>query len=138
MKGPGLVRLDTVLAGQAAVLTAREPDQALAGFCDRYGLALLRIRRGSVPEDNPGPLREAAERGAGKARWTDVCLAAGDPASALGALIADPGLSVLVRPDRVIAAVAAGRRPAGGAVADPPAAIPIAHLSSRPGRLPGR
>ena len=42
--------------------------------------------------------------------WTDVCLAAGDPAGALGALIADPGMSVLVRPDRVIAAIAAGRR----------------------------
>ncbi len=110
MKGPGLVRLDAVLAGQAAVLTAREPDQALAGFCERYGLALLRIRQGSVPEDSPVPLREAAAEDAGKARWTDVCLAAGDPAGALGALIADPELSVLLRPDRVIAAISAGGR----------------------------
>jgi 3-(3-hydroxy-phenyl)propionate hydroxylase len=109
VKGPGLVRLDAVLGGQTAVLTAREPDQPLADFCDRYGLALLRIRPESVPENSPGPLREAAERAAGRARWTDVCLAVGDPAGPLGALIADPGLSVLVRPDRVIAAVAAGR-----------------------------
>jgi 3-(3-hydroxy-phenyl)propionate hydroxylase len=100
-----------VLAGQTAVLTAREPDDALTGFCDRYGLALLRIRPGSVPDDSPGPLREAAERGACKARGTDVSLAAGDPAAPLRALFAEPGLSVLVRPDRVIAAVAPRRRP---------------------------
>ncbi len=105
----GLVRFDAVLAGQTAVLTSREPDQALAGFCERYGLALLRIRARSVPED-PGPLREAAAGGVGKARWTDVCLTAGDPVGPIRALIADPGLSVLVRPDRVIAAVAAGRK----------------------------
>jgi 3-(3-hydroxy-phenyl)propionate hydroxylase len=110
VKGPGPVRLDAVLAGQPAVLTAREPDQPLAGFCERYGLALLRIRRGSLPDDNPGPLRPSADGGTRKAPWTDVCLPAGDPAGPMRALIADPGLSVLVRPDRVIAAVAAGRR----------------------------
>jgi 3-(3-hydroxy-phenyl)propionate hydroxylase len=109
VRGSGLVRLDTVLAGQAAVLTAREPDQPLAGFCDRYGLALVLIRQGSVPEDSPGPLREAEDRAAGKAPSTDVCLASRNPTGPLGALIADPDLSVLVRPDSVIAAVAAGR-----------------------------
>ena len=107
-KGPGPVRLDAVLAGQAAVLTAREPDQALAGFCERYRLALLRIRPGSVPEDNAAALREAAAEDAREARWTDVCLPPGDLAGPLRVLIADPGLSVLIRPDRVIAAVAAG------------------------------
>ena len=110
VKSPGPLRLDAVLAGQAAVLTAREPDQALAGFCERYRLALLRIRPASVPEDNLVPLREAAAEDARTARWTDVCLPPGDLASPLRALIADPGLSVLVRPDRVIAAVAAGGR----------------------------
>jgi hypothetical protein len=111
VQDPGLVRLDAVLAGQAAVLTAREPDQPLAGFCERYGLALLRIRPGSVPQDNPMPLREAAGGGARMTPWTDVWLPAGDPAGPVRALLADPGLSVLVRPDRVIAAVAAGCRP---------------------------
>jgi len=111
VKGPGLVRLDAVLAGQAAVLTAREPDQPLAGYCERYGLALLRLRPGSVPDGDPRPLREGAGGGARKASWTNVCLPAGDPAGPLQALLADPGLSVLVRPDRVIAAAAAGRRP---------------------------
>jgi len=110
-KGPGPVRLDAVLAGRAAVLTAREPDQALAGFCERYGLALLRIRPGSVPQDKPVPPREAADGGARTVGWADVCLPAGDPAGPVRALIADPGLSVLVRPDCVIAAVAGGRRP---------------------------
>jgi 3-(3-hydroxy-phenyl)propionate hydroxylase len=111
VNGPGLVRLDAVLAGQAALLTAREPDQALAGFCERYGLAMLRIGPGSVPDGDRGLLREAADGGPRKAPWTDVCLPAGDPEGPLRALLADPGLSVLVRPDRVIAAVAAGRRP---------------------------
>ena len=110
VQGPGLVRLDAVLAGQAAVLTAREPDQPLAGFCERYGLALLRIRPGSVPDGDPGPLREAAAGGDREVPWTDVCLPAVEQAGPVRALLADPGLSVLVRPDRVIAAVAVGRR----------------------------
>ncbi len=135
VKGPGLVRLDGVLAWQAAVLTAREPDQALADFCDRYGLALLRIRPGFVPADNAVPLREAAAEDARKARWTDVCLPPGDLASPLRALMADPGLSVLLRPDRVIAAVAAG-----GRLPEVPWPIrpqyPVAHLCPDPAISP--
>jgi 3-(3-hydroxy-phenyl)propionate hydroxylase len=117
VKGPGLVRLDAVLAGQAAVLTAREPDQPLADLCERYGLALLRIRPGCVPDscvpdNSPVPVREAAEGDiVDPAPWTDVWLPARDPAGPVRALLADPGLSVLIRPDRVIAAVAAGCRP---------------------------
>ena len=109
MPEPRPVRLDAILAGRTTVLTAREPEEALADLCDRYGLQLLRIRPGFVPEDNAVPLREAAAEDARKARWTDVCLAAADPADPMGALIADPGLSVLIRPDRVIAAIAPGR-----------------------------
>jgi 3-(3-hydroxy-phenyl)propionate hydroxylase len=134
VKSPEPVRLDAVLAGQAAVLTAREPDHALAGFCERYRLALLRIRPGSVPEDSLVPLREAAEA-ARRARWTDVCLPPGDLASPLRALIADPGLSVLLRPDRVIAAVAAG-----GRLPEVPWPIrpqnPVAHLCPDPAISP--
>jgi hypothetical protein len=110
VNGLDLVRLDAVLAGQTAVLTAREPDRALAGFCERYGLALVRIRAGAQPQDNPGPSSPSAEGGVREPDWTDVCLPAAGPAGPMRALITDPGLSVLVRPDRVIAAVAAGRR----------------------------
>ncbi len=134
--GPGPVRLDVVLAGKTAVLTAREPDRALARFCDRYGLALLRIRPQSVPEDDPGPPRQSADGGVRKPDWTDVRLPAGDPAGPMRALIADPGLSVLVRPDRVIAAVAAG----GGLPEVPwpirPPASPL-HTDAHPAHCPG-
>ena len=109
MTGADPVRLDAVLAGQTTMLAAREPDAALAGFCERYGMPLLRIHPGSAPDDNPAPVRAATTRGCG-AGWTDIRLAATDLAGPMRAIIADPGLSVLVRPDRVIAAVASGRR----------------------------
>jgi 3-(3-hydroxy-phenyl)propionate hydroxylase len=135
VESSGQVRLDTVLVGQAAVLTAREPDQALAGFCERYRLALLRIRPGPVPEDNLVPLRGAAAEDCRTARWTDVCLLQGDLASPLRALIADPGISVLLRPDRVIAAVAVG-----GRLPEVPWPIrpqnPLAHLCPDPAISP--
>src|SRR6185437_12522571 len=37
------VRLDAILAGRPAVLTARRPDAGLAAFCRRHGLVLARI-----------------------------------------------------------------------------------------------
>ena len=37
------VRLDTILAGRTAVLTARRPDAGLVDFCRRHGLVLVRI-----------------------------------------------------------------------------------------------
>ena len=41
VRGPGAapVRLDAILAGRTTVLTARQPEEALADLCDRYGLA---------------------------------------------------------------------------------------------------
>src|SRR5262249_29767539 len=68
-------------------------------------------RPGTGPQDNPVPLHEAADGGTRMTPWTDVCLPEGEQAGPVRALLADPGLSVLVRPDRVIAAVAAGCRP---------------------------
>ena len=143
VNGSGPVRLDAVLAGHTAVLTAREPDQPLASFCDRHGLALLRIQARAAPKDDPVPVRRLAEGVVRRADWTDVRLAAGDPASPIRGLISDPGLSVLVRPDGVIAAVAAGYRLPGVPWPIRPQASPQhsdAQLPSRhdPARQAGR
>jgi 3-(3-hydroxy-phenyl)propionate hydroxylase len=93
------VRLDAILAGRPAVLTARPPDAALADFCRRHGLVLARISRASGASTPPGP---GAQPGAG---WIDVRLAGDAAPAGLRALIADPALTVLVRPDHVVAAV---------------------------------
>jgi hypothetical protein len=89
------VRLDAILAGRPAVLTARRPDAALADFCRRHGLVLARIGRAS----GVGTPREP------DAGWIDARLAGDAAPAGLRALIADPALTVLVRPDRVVAAV---------------------------------
>ena len=94
------VRLDTILAGRTAVLTARQPDAELADHCRRQGLVLVRISgTGTPPPAGADP----------DAGWIDVRLAGdGRPAvpQALTALRTNPALTVIVRPDRVIAAVA--------------------------------
>ena len=52
------VRLDAILAGRTAVLTARLPDPALAGFCRRHGLVLVRISTsGTHAPADPNPSR---------------------------------------------------------------------------------
>jgi 3-(3-hydroxy-phenyl)propionate hydroxylase len=92
------VRLDAILAGRTALLTARTPDAALTGFCRRHGLALIRISStpGVHSPGGPGTQEDAW--------WTDVRLADDGPTDGLQALTADPALTVIVRPDRVIAA----------------------------------
>ena len=95
------VRLDAILAGRPAVLTARRPDAGLAGFCRRHGLVLARI---SAPGTEPPSVQPDAG-------WIDVRLAGDAPPAGLRALVADPALTVLVRPDRVIAAVGTRSRP---------------------------
>ena len=90
------VRLDAILAGRTAVLTTRRPGADLEEFCSRHGLALLRI--GSSPgTGTPGADPDAD--------WTGVRLADDRWPACLQALTADPALTVIVRPDRVIAAV---------------------------------
>jgi len=94
-------RLDTILAGRTAVLTTRCPEAGLAEFCRRHGLALARITApGTEP---PGPQQDAD--------WIDLRLAGDAPSSGLRALAADPALTVLIRPDRVVAAVGTQSRP---------------------------
>jgi len=92
------VRLDEILAGQAAVLTARQPEAALVEMCKRYGLVLLRIRA-------------TAGRNEAPPGWIDVRLTGGgQPSDVLHALTASPGLAIIVRPDGVVAAMAARSR----------------------------
>ena len=122
------VRLDTILAGRPAVLTVRRPDAGLADFCRRHGLILARI---SAPETGtpPGP------NGQRDPDWIDVRLLGDDPPAGLRALIADPALTVIVRPDRVVAAAAPRSRlprlpwhvPATAVAARPATAHPPAH-----------
>ena len=92
------VRLDAILEGRTAVLTARRPDPALTGFCRRHGLVLVRISA-------PGAGTPAQASADAVPDWIDVRLADDGPAAAaLRALTANPALTVIVRPDRVIAA----------------------------------
>ena len=92
------VRLDAILAGRPAVLTARRPDAGLADFCRRHGLILARI-------SSPGTGTSLGPGGQQDAGWIDIRLASAAAPASLRALGADPALTVLVRPDRVVAAV---------------------------------
>ena len=58
------IRLDMLLAGRTAVLTARRPEAALRDLCRRHGLLLIRISAGSGPA--------SVKAGAG---WTEARLA---------------------------------------------------------------
>ncbi len=123
------VRLDTILAGRTAVLTARHPDAELADFCRRHGLVLVRIS-----STNPGTGTPGRPGTGPDADWIDVHLASDGRPAGLQALEGNPALTVIVRPDRVIAAVEprhrlprlpwpipATARPRSPATAHPPA-----------------
>jgi hypothetical protein len=78
------------------VLTARRPHAGLADYCRRHGLVLVRISAFG-----------AGSPSTGHDGWIDVRLAGDGPPAGLQALTAlesTPALTVLVRPDRVIAA----------------------------------
>ena len=77
------------------MLTARRPDAALADYCRRHGLVLVRI-------STPGTEPPSTQRDAG---WIDVRLADDGRPAALTVLLSNPALTVIVRPDRVVATV---------------------------------
>jgi len=109
--GAAPVRLDTLLAGRITMLITREPEAALADLCDRYGIQLLRVRAATAPDDPARPGSPAARQpGRAPRRWIEVRLVGGEPTGPMQAMLARPALSVLVRPDRVIAATADGHR----------------------------
>ena len=125
------VRLDTLLAGRTAVLTARRPEAALVDLCRQHGLLLIRISTGSGPgggdgvtpaggehvqasggyaaraDSDPGPADCGPARAG--ARWTEARLAGDEPLAVRQTLTADPALAVVIRPDGVVAAVTPGR-----------------------------
>jgi 3-(3-hydroxy-phenyl)propionate hydroxylase len=129
--GPS-ARLDAILAGRTAVLTARRPDPALTDFCRRHGLVLVRISStpGTHTPGGPGTQQDAG--------WIDVRLAGDEPPAGMRALMvlgSNPALTVIVRPDRVIAAAGTRCRlprlpwyvPATAGAGRPAAAPPPAH-----------
>src|SRR3984957_15120570 len=100
------VRLDAILAGRAAVLTARRPGSELEGLCRRRNLALVRIIGATT--GTGAPARADADPAA---VWIDIRLVDEEQAPGLHALTASPALTVIVRPDRVIAAVGTRYQP---------------------------
>jgi 3-(3-hydroxy-phenyl)propionate hydroxylase len=85
------LRLDDVLHAAAAMLTARRPEPDLLALCHEHGITPVRIT--AEPDTS------------GDTAWVDAWLAPGRT-TRLQALVDDPSRTVLVRPDRVIAAVA--------------------------------
>jgi hypothetical protein len=85
------------------VLTAGQPSAELVDLCRRHRLLLVKI------SDSVGSAPGAAPAADG---WAEVCLDDGGGGACFQALIRDPGQTIIVRPDRVIAAVATrGRLP---------------------------
>ena len=110
---PGPVRLDDVLRGRTAVLTARLPDPDLVQACRRDDLLLVRVTVGdattkagaqTVAHGCAGGVADDPDR-------VDVRPAGACRGSGLEPLLRNPQLAVLVRPDRVVAAVNTGGGP---------------------------
>ncbi len=100
------VRLDAVLRGRTAVLTAGPPSAELVDLCRRHRLLLVKV------SDTAGSAPGAAAGAPAADGWAEVCLDDGGGAACFQALTRGPGLTIIVRPDRVIAAVATrGRLP---------------------------
>ncbi len=86
-------RLDDVLCGQTALLTGRYPEAHLVDACRAHGILPIRLV-GEVSGGGSDPVDGG---------WVTIQLTG--PGGGLRVLIDDPTLTVLVRPDRVIAAV---------------------------------
>ncbi|MGE5291597.1 MAG: bifunctional 3-(3-hydroxy-phenyl)propionate/3-hydroxycinnamic acid hydroxylase [Micromonosporaceae bacterium] len=122
------VRLDAVLRGRAAVLTAGQPGTGLLSLCQRHHLLLIQVSTvppPGVPRHAPGPAQKADRD------WVEVKAADDSGTAALQALIGDPQVSVLVRPDRVIADVATAPRLPSLPWSVPATAIPGRNKDSR-------
>ncbi len=89
------VRLDDILQGQPALLTARRPEPALLDLCDQQRLTPIRVTESDTQPDR---------------QWVEVKLIHNGHTTGLQALVDDPTLTVVVRPDGVIASVATRSR----------------------------
>jgi 3-(3-hydroxy-phenyl)propionate hydroxylase len=112
---PAPVRLDDVLRGRTAVLTARLPEPDLLRACRRDSVLLVKVTEGAASASTEMSTHAAADgRAEGLTddpQWVEVRLAEASSGSRLEPLLRDPRLAVLVRPDRVVAAVDAARPP---------------------------
>jgi hypothetical protein len=100
------VRLDAVLRGRTAVLTAEQPSAELVDLCRRHRLLLVKVA------DTAGSAPGAATGAPTAGGWAEVCLDNSGGGACFQALTSGPGLTIIVRPDRVIATVATrGRLP---------------------------
>jgi hypothetical protein len=78
----------------------------LVDLCRRHRLLLVKI------SDTAGSAPRAAAGAPAAGGWAEVCLDGDSGGACFQALIRGPGLTIIVRPDRVIAAVATrGRLP---------------------------
>jgi hypothetical protein len=88
------------------VLTAGQPSAELVDLCRRHHFLLVKV------SDAAGSAPGAAAGAAAAGDWAEACLDHGGGAGCFQALTARPELTIIVRPDRVIAAVATrGRLP---------------------------
>ncbi len=90
------ISLDDILDGAPAMLTAGRPEPRLVAVCRRRDVTLVRITDDADVEPTEG--------------WVDARLAS-ERTTHLQSLVDDPSLTVLVRPDRVIAAVGTRSQP---------------------------
>ncbi len=82
------------------MLTGRPADAELSGFCHRHGLVLVQIS--NTTPNTRIPRQPAADPDTDR---IGIRLVADRQAADLQVLAANPALTVIVRPDRVIAAV---------------------------------
>jgi 3-(3-hydroxy-phenyl)propionate hydroxylase len=92
------VRLDAVLGGRTAALTAGQPSAELVDLCRRHRLLLVKVNAAGAAPGAAAGTPAAGDR-------AEVCLDGGG-AARFQPLTRDLGLTIIVRPDRVIAAVA--------------------------------
>jgi 3-(3-hydroxy-phenyl)propionate hydroxylase len=97
-------RLDAVLRGRTTVLTARQPDPGLIDLCRRHGLLLVKISAPAMAAAGCAPAAAPDRQTASD--WVEVRLDDSSGAGCFQALTASRELTIIVRPDRVIAAVA--------------------------------